>query len=264
MRRYRGALWEKRSWGGRGARSSSGPASPSPMDSGDMHHVRGVLSSSSPRGRPCRCFWLFKLQFLPVWCLLTQVGATEPQLLDSPNKRNIEVGIWQQASTNVTWDEFTSDRRTGNRISAVYFQSLRDLYCFIVCLLHTRDFRINLMLHHLIWDLNTDGSCIITYFAKSKLSWKTSSLSCILSRSWCWRWICTVVNHKAAGLARFYSDYLKRLFSLINLSIMKNPPTTVNWRFLIRDIQNVCTPDVPKFLLSYRPSCLYTTISVTL
>lgn len=30
------------------------------------------------------------------------------------------------------------------------------------------------------------------------------------------------------GLVRFYSDYLKRLFSLISLSIMKNPPTTVN------------------------------------
>lgn len=55
-------------------------------------HVRGVLSSSSPLGRPCRYFSLFKLQNLPVWCLLAQFGATEPQLLDFPNKRNIEVG----------------------------------------------------------------------------------------------------------------------------------------------------------------------------
>lgn len=91
-----------------------------------LQHVRGVVTSSSPCGWPGRCFPAFRsfncrmFLFGVSWLRLTLPGPNY-LILQKKTRKPLKLELWQQASKNVTWDEFTT--QTGNRIGAVYRQT---------------------------------------------------------------------------------------------------------------------------------------------
>lgn len=91
-----------------------------------LQHVRGVVTSSSPCGWPGRCFTAFRsfncrmFLFGVSWLRLTLPGPNY-LILQKKTRKPLKLELWQQASKNVTWDEFTT--QTGNRIGAVYCQT---------------------------------------------------------------------------------------------------------------------------------------------
>lgn len=102
--------------------------------------------------------------------------GSEPML--QKTRKPLKIELWQETSRNVTRHEMSLAQT--NRQLTKSRPLKRHLSVFFVC--SKWDVRTSLMLRHLSWSLNKDGSCVPTFSAERKLKQpKDESLSCIWS-----------------------------------------------------------------------------------